>query len=195
MQFNLYEAVKNGFKFSCQQCGKCCTGKGEGEIFVYKPDLEIIFKHFNCDSITKKREFVQKYLTTTSQSFVLRNPKTGFKKYYNFDTLIFKETGDNEDCCFLEEGNTCSIWDIKPYQCIIYPLWRVLLTNESGWKENSKKCKGVGVNEGKFYSPKEIQEILTKEYELEKNFFLEMKQNNFDITRVFPFLKPLKVKK
>ena len=37
-------------------------------------------------------------------------------------------------------------------------------------------------------SKEEILDWANKEYEMEKNFFLEMKKVNFDILKVYPFL-------
>ncbi|TFG18705.1 MAG: hypothetical protein EU530_08490, partial [Promethearchaeota archaeon] len=41
---NLLPEVKDGFSFSCQQCGRCCSGTGEGFVFLYNNELIKIAK-------------------------------------------------------------------------------------------------------------------------------------------------------
>ncbi|GAI15525.1 unnamed protein product, partial [marine sediment metagenome] len=55
--------------------------------------------------------------------------------------------------------------------------------------ENLKKCKGINITNGESYSRKRILDILKKEFQLEKKFFLEMKGNNFKIKEVYSFLR------
>jgi len=41
---------------------------------------------------------------------------------------------------------------------------------------------------GDLYKPEQIIECAKKEYELEKDFFIEMKKNKFDIFKTYNFL-------
>ncbi len=189
MQFKLCELVKNGFKFGCQICGNCCKGKKKGYIFTYKPDLEKLFEYFKCTTEAEKHEFAKKHLEIISQKFVYKDNNTDVKKNYYYDTLVFKLVGENEECCFLGEKNMCKIYSVKPFQCISYPVWRIILTIKKNWDENLKKCKGINITNGEFYSQKKILDILKKEFQLEKNFFLEMKAHNFKIKEVYSFLR------
>jgi Fe-S-cluster containining protein len=189
MQFNLLDSVKNGFKFSCQKCGKCCTGKGEGQIFIYKPDVERLFKHFKCNSESEKTVFAREHFDTTSQKFVLKEKDSKHRKYYHFDTLVIKVIGDAENCSFLENGNVCKIYDARPFQCVAYPLWRILVTNQRNWNENAQKCKGINNRKGDYFSKEEILEKLKEEFRLEKEYFLEMQKHDFKIEKIYPFLK------
>ena len=195
MQFKLCEPVQKGFKFSCQKCGNCCKGREEGNIFIYKPDLDVLFKYFKCNTDAKKFKFSQEYFDITSQKFIYTDKKVNKKKSYFYDTLVFKLVGEKEECCFLEEDNSCKIYSVRPFQCTSYPIWRVLLTKKKNWDKNLKKCKGINHNNGSFYSKKRIIDILEKEFELEKDYFLEMRKKKFKIKDVYPFLKDVKLDK
>ena len=48
--------------------------------------------------------------------------------------------------------------------------------------------------QGKYYDRQEIQKWAKAEYEMEKKYFLEMKENIFDILKVYPFLSEEKLK-
>lgn len=189
MQFKLCESVKNGFKFSCQICGNCCKGKKEGYIFIHKPDLEKLFEYFKCATEASKHEFAKEHLEIISQKFAYKDNNTDVKKSYYYDTLVFKLFGENEECCFLGENNVCKIYSVRPFQCSSYPIWRIILTIKKNWDKNLKKCKGINITNGEFFSKKRILDILKKEFQLEKDFFLEMKAHNFKIKEVYPFLE------
>jgi hypothetical protein len=55
-------------------------------------------------------------------------------------------------------------------------------------EDYAKKCDGLRLMKGKFYPPEEILKWAKEEYEIEKAYFLEMKKNSFDISKVYPFL-------
>ncbi|GAG95479.1 unnamed protein product, partial [marine sediment metagenome] len=40
----------------------------------------------------------------------------------------------------------------------------------------------------KYHNSHEIREWANAEYEMEKKYFLEMKENDFDILKIYPFL-------
>ena len=166
-------------------------GKKKGYIFIYKPDLEKLFEHFKCTTEAKKYEFAKKHLEIISQKRAYKDNNTDVKKSYYYDTIVFKLVGDNEECCFLGENNMCKIYSVRPFQCSSYPVWRIILTIKKNWDENLKKCKGINITSGESYSQERILDILKKEFQLEKDFFLVMKAHNFKIKEVYPFLRDI----
>ena len=78
---------------NCLECANCC--KTTSPIFIQK-DVERIAKHLNM----KSSVFQQKYLMRDEE----------------FD-IVLKES----PCAFLGEGNTCSVYDVRPRACAEYP--------------------------------------------------------------------------
>lgn len=77
----------------CMECANCC--KTTSPIFIQK-DVDRIANHLNMKSAT----FQQQYLMRDDE----------------FD-LVLKQS----PCAFLNEDNTCSIYDVRPRACAEYP--------------------------------------------------------------------------
>jgi len=67
----------------------------------------------------------------------------------------------------------------------------MLINSVKNFKDYSKKCPALQnslENKGKFYSREEIILWANEEYEMEKQYFFEMRRNDFNIFKVYPFL-------
>ena len=127
-----------GLHFECMQCSRCCSGPGEGYIWVTKPEIEFIADFLKI-SIGELRK---KYLRRVS----LRT------------TII--EHCVTRDCIFLQnvEGRKiCVIYPVRPSQCRTWPFWSDNLTNPNAWNKAAEKCPGL--NRGKLYTREEIEQI------------------------------------
>lgn len=191
-EIRISKEFKNGIKFSCQMCGSCCRGFEEGEVYVYEEDIIRLTNFLNLNNKFSLRKFARKYLKLVDNTFFWREQGASRGKKYKFKTLGFKFTGDDEHCEFLGEDNKCTVHEARPFQCIAFPVgWNMLMNSIANFKDYSKKCPALRnslENEGNFYSRKEILRLASKEYEMEKEFFLKMKNNNFDIFKVYKFL-------
>jgi Fe-S-cluster containining protein len=184
-------AFENGIEFSCQMCGGCCSGFEEGEVYLYLEDIEKLIKFLKLKRTNAKRNFAKKYLKMVDETFSWNESGETKKKKYTYPVLGFKFIGDDEHCEFLGEDNLCTVHEGRPYQCICFPFWQMMVSSKINVREYAKKCPGLKrslKNEGKFYSREEIQKFAQKEYEMEKEYFLRMKANDFDILKVYPFL-------
>jgi len=168
-------------------CGKCCTGFNEGEVYLYKEDILRLAKFLNVKGKNGLRKFAEKYVKVINDSFYWKEQRAQRGKTYRFKTLGFKFTGDDEHCHFLKNNN-CSVHVARPFQCRSFPFWQMMVSSRKNFENYTKKCKGLQVLKGKYYSRDEILNWAKAEYEIEKNYFLEMKKNNFDILKVYPFL-------
>jgi len=124
-------------------------------------------------------------------AFSGRSPELIGVKTYKYKTLGFAFTGDDEHCHFLDGKNSCTVHNSRPFQCRCFPFWKMMVTSRKNVMEYSKKCPGLQASfkgHGKYYNPHEIQEWAKAEYEMEKKYFLEMKEKDFDILKVYPFL-------
>ncbi len=127
-----------GLHFECVQCGRCCSGPGEGYIWVTKPEIGFIADCLKM-SIGELRS---KYLR-----------RVGLRT-----TIIEHHT--TKDCIFLQnvEGRKiCVIYQVRPSQCRTWPFWSDNLSNSNAWNKATQKCPGI--NKGKLYTCEEIEKI------------------------------------
>ena len=67
----------------------------------------------------------------------------------------------------------------------------MLIKNMRNFRKYSRECLALRKSLekiGKLHSPEQIIDWAKREYELEKNFFLEIKKNNFNIFKTYKFL-------
>ncbi|MBN2594680.1 MAG: YkgJ family cysteine cluster protein, partial [Sedimentisphaerales bacterium] len=122
----------------CQGCGGCCSGPGEGYIWVTKPEIEIIADFLKMTA----GKFRQKYLR-----------RVGLRT-----TII--EHHSTKDCIFLQAGaggKQCMIYSVRPSQCRSWPFWPNNLASAGAWNKAARKCPGI--DRGRLYSFEEIEEI------------------------------------
>ena len=127
-----------GLHFECVQCGACCSGPGEGYIWVTKPEIQIIADHLKMSPEQLKDRYLRRVSLRTT---IIEHPET-------------------KDCIFLErdkEGTRCLIYSVRPTQCRMWPFWAGNLTSPSDWNRAALKCPGV--NYGRRYSFEEIERI------------------------------------
>jgi len=188
-KIELFKEIRDGVEFSCQMCGSCCRGFDEGEVYLYLDDIQKLASHLDFKGTSGLEKFARKYLKIINESFYWREHGEKRGRTYKYKTLGFKFVGKDEHCYFLK-NNKCSVHEYRPFQCQCFPWWQLLVLNinKANFEEYSKKCKGLQLLKGNFYAAKEIREWAQKEYEIEKNYFLKMKENDFDILKIYPFL-------
>ena len=94
MDYMIQETHEEVFeKIDCLQCANCC--KTTGPLFTEK-DIERISKHLRM----KPKDFEQKFLRTDEDQ----------------DKVL-----QNLPCWFLNEDNTCSIYEFRPKACREFP--------------------------------------------------------------------------
>ncbi|MFW5971550.1 MAG: YkgJ family cysteine cluster protein [Desulfovermiculus sp.] len=122
----------SGIRFTCQQCGKCCTGE-PGTVRV---DFQEMVK-------------IADFLGISIHSLKLR-----FLLPYN-DGLTVKEA-PNGSCLFFDQG--CRIYPVRPQQCRSFPFWLKYMRSTYAWKQAAMACPGIG--QGRLYTREEILDIL-----------------------------------
>ena len=127
-----------GLHFECQGCGGCCSGPGEGYIWLTRPEIEIITDFLKM----AVGQFRQKYLK-----------RVGLRT-----TIIEHRT--TKDCIFLHDGaggKQCAIYSVRPCQCRNWPFWASNLASPGDWNKAAQNCPGI--NRGRLYSFEEIEEM------------------------------------
>ena len=133
MDINNY-FFKHGIRFECVRCGICCTGD-PGTVYVTEDEISSIAKFLNITQKQQKRNFLYPFR----------------------DSYSIKERKDGS-CIFYKEG--CTIYPVRPMQCVTYPFWLKNLRNEENWKQVEKECPGIG--KGRLYTAEEIIELINK---------------------------------
>ncbi|HDZ18627.1 MAG TPA: YkgJ family cysteine cluster protein [archaeon] len=186
-EIKITKNLEKGIEFSCQMCGKCCTGFDDGEVYLYKEDIVRLAERLNMNTTSGLKIFARKYIKVIKENFYWKEPGANKGKNYKFLTLGFKFSGNDEHCHFLQ-GKLCGVHEFRPFQCRSFPFWQMMVSSKLNIEAYKKKCKGLQLSEGKFYSKDQILKWARIEYQIEKKYFLEMKKNNFNILKVYPFL-------
>ena len=127
-----------GLKFTCTQCGNCCSGD-PGYVWATKAEIGDI----------------SRFLGRTDGWLDAEHIRREGLRY----SLTEKPNGD---CVFLdrEDGMTkCTIYSVRPHQCRTWPFWKETLRSPQSWSEAHKKCPGM--NSGKHYDFVQIESIRT----------------------------------
>jgi len=140
------EWYADGLRFTCTQCGNCCTGP-RGFVWFNAEEGRAIAEHLGMS----EEAFYGKYARRELSRWTLDEVKVGFGKY---------------DCVFLQEDERgrrgCSIYPVRPQQCRTWPFWPENLESPRSWQRASRTCPGIGAGtegEGKFYPIEQIRII------------------------------------
>lgn len=112
---------KDGLRFQCTECGKCCTGKG-GFVWVTPEEMAAMAKLVGMPPEVFKRRYIR-------------------VREYRL-ALVEKKSGD---CIFLE-GKKCQIYQARPKQCRTYPWWKENLNSPESWQVAATACEGINDN-------------------------------------------------
>lgn len=111
---------KDGLRFECTGCGKCCTG-APGYVWVTEQEIQTIAET----------------LGITPDEFKQRYTKFAKGRY-----SILDDPSRNYDCVFLD-GKACRIYKNRPQQCRTFPWWSGNLKSPEAWKEAARECEGI----------------------------------------------------
>ena len=120
----------NGLRFTCTQCGNCCTG-APGFVWVDEEEVAAIAR------------FRQQPLEEVTGLYT--RPVRGRRS--------LREQA-NGDCIFYDCKEGCTIYPVRPRQCRTWPFWESNVATEEAWKETCQRCPGSG--HGDLISAEEI---------------------------------------
>jgi uncharacterized protein len=114
---------QSGLRFTCTQCGDCCTGEPG---FVWVDDAELAaIAEFLSEPIEEVRGLTTR---TTARGRTLREKANG-------------------DCVFYEKDKGCTIYPVRPAQCRTWPFWESNLASPETWRQTCEVCPGSGNGE------------------------------------------------
>lgn len=128
---------QDGLRFTCTQCGNCCTG-APGVVWVTDEELQEIADHLD-KPIGEIRLF---------HTRIVRG-RLSLTEY------------QNGDCTFFDpEKRQCTVYPVRPMQCQTWPLWKSNIASREKWNQVCETCPGAG--QGNFFSLEEIEERAAK---------------------------------
>lgn len=114
---------QSGLRFTCTQCGKCCTGDPG---FVWVDDEEI--DKLAANRGMARNEFVAMYTYKTRGRISLREKANG-------------------DCVFFDKARGCTVYPVRPKQCRTWPFWESNVATPEDWARTESVCPGSGQGE------------------------------------------------
>lgn len=119
---------KDGLRFECQRCGKCCMGE-PGAVWVNNSEMGEISSFLGITPAA----FAKNYLRSM-------NGRLSLLEY-------------GRGVCVMYDGG-CKIYSVRPGQCRAFPFWTSNLENREEWGKLQKTCPGV--DKGKVHTPADI---------------------------------------
>ena len=141
----------DGLKFTCTQCGNCCTG-APGYIWISDEEIERLARHLKMPAERVVEEYCRKI-----------GGRTSLKERRSPQGLY--------DCIFLKEmrvgggqgkppvvKRVCTIYEARPLQCRTWPFWEGNLASKENWEAAAKRCHGMNRGPRQF-SCEEIEKL------------------------------------
>jgi Fe-S-cluster containining protein len=123
---------KDGLRFQCTQCGKCCTGS-PGYVWINESEIQAMADFLKISP----EEFVTRYTRKVGERLsLLEHPKTF-------------------DCVFLKD-RLCGLYGARPKQCRTFPWWSENLESKKDWDETAQRCEGINHKDAPLISLGEI---------------------------------------
>lgn len=130
---------EDGLRFSCTQCGNCCTG----------PPGAVWFTDDEGRAMAKK-------LDITVDQFYKHYTRRIGSRWSLTENLI----DGRYDCVFLDRSTqkpSCKLYDARPSQCRSWPFWPENLHTEAAWLKAKKGTPCLGMDTGKLIPASEIR--------------------------------------
>ena len=129
-----------GLKFSCTQCGNCCTG-APGYVWISQQEVLRLARHLKLTV----QETVDRHCRIVGDRIALLERISARGEY---------------DCIFLRESGgkrICQIYAVRPLQCRTWPFWTGNLSSREMWDVAAQRCPGM--NKGRRYSVRQIEKL------------------------------------
>lgn len=114
------EWYAGGLGFACTRCGRCCSGKKDGYVWVTLPEIVRLAERLGLGLDA----FGRAYLRRVGARYALLEHHT---------------TGD---CIFLREAQ-CAVYEARPVQCRTFPFWPTHLASPEAWRQAATECEGI----------------------------------------------------
>ena len=135
---------EDGLRFSCTQCGNCCTG----------PPGAVWFNEAEGLAMAKKLDISADYFY-----------KRYARKIGDRWSLTENVIDGKYDCVFLDrtaEHPSCKLYEDRPSQCRSWPFWSENLRSEASWLRSKRETPCLGMDTGALIPASEIRIIVKR---------------------------------
>ncbi|MCL2622493.1 MAG: YkgJ family cysteine cluster protein [Planctomycetaceae bacterium] len=123
---------REGLRFGCRQCGRCCIGE-PGYVWVTEEEMAAMAAGLGLSQSLFAANFAR---------------NVGDRK-----SLVELPNGD---CIFFDDQTRgCKVYETRPTQCRTWPFWDSNIDTAGSWKKTAKFCPGC--NMGELHSLEEIE--------------------------------------
>ena len=140
-----------GLKFTCTQCGNCCTG-GPGFVWISDVEIQRLAEFLKLTTA----EVLKKYCRKVGGRWSLKERKTPEGLY----DCVFLTGGEAEPAAKGRELSAdapvpvtprgCAIYSVRPLQCRTWPFWESNLAVPEAWERAASRCPGMGEGDRHF---------------------------------------------
>ncbi len=111
---------REGLKFTCTQCGNCCTG-APGNTWVSEAEIARLAARLGIDEAAFRKRYTRE----------VRGRGV---------SLVEKS---NNDCVFWAKKEGCTVYADRPRQCRTWPFWSRNLETSEDWEAAARGCPGM----------------------------------------------------
>lgn len=148
---------KQGIRFSCRKCGKCCVSAREDMcMYLFLPDIENIAAYLGVT----KLDLVKKYCNIINDRFIFADGPMEIMR-------VELKKGRGGACVFLEEG-LCRIYPSRPELCRLGPFTAGYMHSRKYFSLFKSICRGIG--RGRLHPAGQIEGLLRQGQLLETRY-------------------------
>lgn len=111
---------RDGLRFRCTRCGKCCTG-APGFVWINEEEVQALADYRGA---------------SVEETLALFTRQVGRRR-------SLKERA-NGDCIFYDRTKGCTIYPVRPRQCRTWPFWASNVATPEAWEKTCEVCPGSG---------------------------------------------------
>ncbi|PIE54740.1 MAG: zinc/iron-chelating domain-containing protein [Dethiosulfovibrio peptidovorans] len=128
---------RQGLRFSCLGCGRCCRGE-PGAIFFSSEEETGIAASLNLSI----EDFRRLYVTARWSSPSIGEHPDGRCLFYDSDS------------------DRCRIYTSRPLQCRTWPFWPENLSSPDRWAQTARRCPGM--DQGEHHPAEQVEALLRR---------------------------------
>ncbi len=139
------EWFAHGLRFTCGQCGNCCSGP-PGYVWFTPEEARAIAGHLKIS----EQEFLDRFTHAVGDRLSLTEVRTR----HGYDCVFLRRDAQGRALC--------SVYPVRPRQCRTWPFWPENLATRSDFERLARRCAGVEAGlrgEGRLFPVQQVRII------------------------------------